>query len=130
MPFLLIGLLALGGLAWWELSKNSGGSAWTKLPAGTTSLQPGNYRFSITVPAGQAASAPMMGPILQQALQTVGWTNVTVYLPGSTFPSDWPDSDPTELRVGATLPPGVSVTNLPVPATGGSVWYQNPNPVT
>jgi len=122
MPLLLIGLFALAGLATWEIMKNNA-PTWQLLSAGAT-MAPGNYRISITVPAGQAASAPTMAPILAQALQTVGWTNVSTYLPGGKFPSDWPDSDPTELRIAATLPAGVSVPTSPVPTSGGKVWYQ------
>ena len=117
MPLLLIGLFALAGLATWEIMKNNA-PTWQLLSAGAT-MAPGNYRISITVPAGQAASAPTMAPILAQALQTVGWTNVSTYLPGGKFPSDWPDSRrrksrsmPAPIRATATAPPRTAAAKL------------------
>lgn len=133
MPW-LIGLLfvgIVGGVAWVaeqalakQLTKTAapgaggGSSGWTLL-TGSTTVGPGVYRISMVIPAGTAAAGTAAA--LQQAMQAVGWTSISIYMPGATFPSDWPDTDPTELRIQATLPPGVG----PLPVANAKVWIQS-----
>ncbi len=102
--------------------------AWTPITLSasgpTMTIGPGTYRISLAVPASAGPPPATMASTLQQAMQSLAWTGISVYMPGQTFPTDWPDSDPTELRIQATLPVGVGPLPLPLqPGQGGGVWY-------
>lgn len=139
MPW-LIGLLfvgIVGGVAWVAEqalakqrgagggSSGGGSSGWTLL-TGSTTVGPGVYRISVVIPAGTAAAPTGEAGFLQQAMQAVGWTSISIYMPGATFPSDWPDTDPTELRIQATLPSGVGpLPIIAIPGTNSKAWIQS-----
>lgn len=117
---------AVAGLWWWHTKANAAGviaSGWVPAAAGTASI-PGTYRFSIPVPASAGVAPADVASALQAAATLMGWVNPVIYMPGTTFPSDWPDTDPTELRFQVTLPPGVTAPMPINPSMGSKGWYQ------
>jgi hypothetical protein len=132
IELLIVGAV-LGGLWWWHKKADAAGAAasastaaaagWTPVSAGTATVA-GTYRFSIPVPASAGVAPADLASTLQAAATTMGWVNIVIYTPGTTFPSDWPDTDPTELRMQMTLPPGVTAPMPINPSMGAKGWYQ------
>jgi len=110
-----IGAIGLGIFAWW-LSRTVTWSAVLGSPPEAT--PGGTYRWSWSGPSPVAALQ------VAAALTQGGWTNVSVWMPGSALPPDWPsnDTDPTRVRIQGTLPSNANVVDADLP--GSLLWQR------
>lgn len=114
-----VGAVGFGLLVWWLSRTASASTTWTAVLGSPPEAAPGSiYRWSWSGPSAVGASQ------IAAALAQTGWTSVTVWMPGSALPADWPsnDTDPTRVRIQGTLPSTANTIDADLP--GSLLWQR------